>query len=76
MKKLVVGLNVELPQLFTKAKALPVIGRRGITLFGRGKTHVTSTYEHELLSTQFSNKKKSLIKLKLGQEILMLWIID
>lgn len=57
MKKLAQGLNVELPQLFTKPKTLPAIGRRDITLFGQGKAHATSAYEHEILSTQLSNKK-------------------
>lgn len=57
MQKLAAGLNIELPQLFTKPKARQATGRRVITEQGAGKAHVTSTYEHELLATQFSNKK-------------------
>ena len=57
MQKLASGLNIELPQLFTKPKVLQATARRDITLRDTGKTHVTSTYEHELLATQFSNKK-------------------
>jgi transcriptional regulator with XRE-family HTH domain len=57
MQKLATGLNIELPQLFTKPKARQATGRRDITLKSTGKSHVTSTYEHELLATQFRNKK-------------------
>jgi len=57
MQKLASGLNIELPQLFTKPKVLQATGRRDITLCDTGKVHVTPTYEHELLATQFSNKK-------------------
>jgi transcriptional regulator with XRE-family HTH domain len=57
MQKLASGLDIELPQLFTKPKARQATGRRDITLRDSGKAHVTSTYEHELLATQFSNKK-------------------
>ena len=57
MQKLAEGLDIELPQLFTKPKARQATGRRDITLRNSGKAHVTSTYEHELLATQFSNKK-------------------
>lgn len=57
MQKLALGLNIELPQLFTKPKVQQATGRRDITLLDTGKAHVTSTYEHELLATQFSNKK-------------------
>jgi hypothetical protein len=57
MQKLASGLNIELPQLFTKPKVQQTTGRRDITLRDTGKAHVTSTYKHELLATQFSNKK-------------------
>jgi transcriptional regulator with XRE-family HTH domain len=57
MQKLAAGLDIELPQLFTKPKATQATGRRDITRSNSGKAHVTSTYEHELLATQFSNKK-------------------
>ncbi|WP_241238731.1 helix-turn-helix transcriptional regulator [Colwellia sp. Arc7-635] len=57
MQKLAAGLNIDIPQLFTKPKERQTTGRRDITLRNTGKAHVTSTYEHELLATQFSNKK-------------------
>ena len=57
MQKLAMGLDIELPQLFTKPKAVQATGRRDVTLQGQGRAHLTTTYEHELLSTQFSNKK-------------------
>jgi len=57
MQKLAAGLNIELPQLFTKPAMAQATGRRDVTLNNQGKYHLTSTYEHELLSTQFSHKK-------------------
>ena len=57
MQKLAAGLEIDLPQLFTKPRAKQATGRRDITLRGSGKAHLTSTYEHELLASQFSNKK-------------------
>lgn len=57
MQKLAAGLEIELPQLFTKPQAIRATGRKDITLKGQGRSHLTSTYEHELLSTQLSNKK-------------------
>lgn len=57
MQKLATGLNIELPQLFTKPTVAQAAGRRDVTLKGKGNYHLTSTYEHELLSTQFSRKK-------------------
>lgn len=57
MQKLALGLNIELPQLFTKPKETKVTGRRDITLDGQGRPHATLTYEHELLATQLRNKK-------------------
>lgn len=57
MQKLAAGLNIELPQLFTKPAITQATGRRDVTLKGQGNYHLTSTYEHELLSTQFSHKK-------------------
>lgn len=57
MQKLASGLEIDLPQLFTKPKRVQATGRRDITKAGMGKPHLTPTYEHELLSTQLSNKK-------------------
>lgn len=57
MQKLAAGLNIELPQLFTKPKESKITGRRDITLNGKGQPHASLNYEHELLSTQLRNKK-------------------
>jgi len=56
--KLANGLGIDMPQLFTRPKeAVAATGRRDITRKGEGKPHPTPTYEHELLSTQLTNKK-------------------
>ncbi|OOV87588.1 helix-turn-helix domain-containing protein [Oceanospirillum linum] len=56
--KLAKGLGIDMPQLFTRPKeAVAATGRRDITRLGEGKPHPTPTYEHELLSTQLTNKK-------------------
>ncbi|NRB23398.1 helix-turn-helix domain-containing protein [Shewanella sp.] len=57
MQKLAAGLEIDLPQLFTKPKTMQATGRRDITKAGEGKQQLTPTYEHELLSTQLTNKK-------------------
>lgn len=57
MQKLATGLDIELPQLFTKPKAVQATGRRDVTRQSQGTAHLTSTYEHELLATQLSRKK-------------------
>jgi len=64
MQKLAAGLDIELPQLFTKPEAKQATGRRDITMRGSGKAHVTPTYEHELLAAQFRNKKMMPYKTK------------
>jgi len=66
MQKLSTGLQIDLPQLFAPPKQVNATGRRDVTLKKQGKAHPTSTYEHELLSTQLTNKKmmpfKSLVR--------------
>lgn len=66
MQKLTNGLQIDMPQLFSLPKQVSSNGRRDITRKGTGKTHPTSTYEHELLATQLSHKKmmpfKSLVR--------------
>jgi len=66
MQKLTSGLDINIPQLFTTPKKVNTTGRRDITRNELGKAHPTSTYEHELLATQLSNKKmmpfKSLVR--------------
>ncbi|MCG3728305.1 helix-turn-helix domain-containing protein [Vibrio cincinnatiensis] len=57
MQKLAHGLQIDMPQLFEPPKKIIATGRRDITRHGQGKPHPTQTYEHELLSTQLSNKK-------------------
>lgn len=56
--KLVRGLNIDVPQLFSQPSTGPSAGgRRDITRAGEGKPHPTPTYEHELLATQLTHKK-------------------
>lgn len=66
MQKLSTGLQIDLPQLFAPPKQVNATGRRDVTRKQQGKSHPTSTYEHELLSTQLTNKKmmpfKSLVR--------------
>ncbi|GAM55508.1 transcriptional regulator [Vibrio ishigakensis] len=57
MQKLAVGLEIDMPQLFTPPKKIKASGRRDVTLKGAGKSHPTSTYEHELLATEMSQKR-------------------
>ncbi len=57
MQKLTHGLQIDIPQLFAPPKEVSATGRRDITRKGEGKAHPTSTYEHELLATQLTNKK-------------------
>lgn len=56
--KLVNGLGIDIPQLFTQPKRERTGGgRRDITRSGEGRPHPTPTYEHELLSTSITSKK-------------------
>ena len=56
--KLVHGLGIDLPQLFTEpTSGAQPSGRRDITRRGEGRPHPTATYEHELLATDLSHKK-------------------
>lgn len=57
LQKLATGLDMPIPQIFEPPKQTSAVGRRDITLAGEGKPHPTTTYEHELLATQLSNKK-------------------
>ncbi len=57
LQKLASGLDIEVPQLFVAPKQQQTTGRRDITVNGQGASHLTSTYEHELLATQLSSKK-------------------
>jgi len=58
VNKLVKGLGIDIPQLFSQPKrGAGAGGRRDITRGGEGLPHPTPTYEHELLATQLSTKK-------------------
>ena len=56
MKKLALGLGIDMPQLFTPPKKDQVSGRMDVTKAGEGKTLVTTTYEHELLASGLTKK--------------------
>ncbi len=64
MQKLTNGLQIDIPQLFASPKQVTATGRRDITRINEGKEHPTSTYEHELLATQLTNKKMMPFKSK------------
>ena len=56
LKKLAVGLDISIPQLFTPPTADQVMGRMALTRNGAGQSHPTTTYEHELLAETLSRK--------------------
>jgi len=56
LKKLAVGLEISVPQLFTPPVRDQVTGRRDITRAGEGVAHATATYEHELMAGALTNK--------------------
>lgn len=56
--KLVHGLGIDMPQLFTQPNLeRGGSGRRDITRYSEGRPHPTPTYEHELLATSLTRKK-------------------
>jgi transcriptional regulator with XRE-family HTH domain len=57
VQKLANGLQIDIPQLFEKPRKAMASGRRVLTKAGEGTPHPTSTYEHELLSTELARKK-------------------
>ncbi len=57
LKKLAVGLQISVPQLFTQPKREQVNGRLAITRSGEGAAHATTTYEHELLAENLTKKQ-------------------
>ncbi|WP_323036924.1 XRE family transcriptional regulator [Pararhodobacter sp.] len=56
LKKLAEGLGISVPQLFTPPKNAAPGGRMTTTLHGQGESHVTTTYEHELLAGGLTRK--------------------
>lgn len=57
LKKLAVGLEISVPQLFTPPERDQVNGRMALTRSGAGAAHATATYEHELLGETLRNKQ-------------------
>lgn len=57
LKKLAVGLEISVPQLFTPPSTAQVNGRRTITLAGEGAQQITTTYEHTILAEALTTKK-------------------
>ncbi len=56
LKKLAVGLEISVPQLFTAPKSAQISGRMAVTKSGEGAAHPTATYEHELLAGALTKK--------------------
>jgi transcriptional regulator with XRE-family HTH domain len=57
LKKLAVGLQISVPQLFTQPQKGQVNGRMAVTRMGEGAAHATTTYEHELLAETLTKKQ-------------------
>ncbi len=57
LKKLAVGLQISVPQLFTPPQRDQISGRMSLTKAGEGTHHATTTYEHELLGEALSKKR-------------------
>lgn len=56
LKKLALGLDIPVPQLFTQPSGAQVNGRMATTLRGEGQKVATTTYEHELLAQSLTQK--------------------
>nr|WP_319251227.1 XRE family transcriptional regulator [uncultured Celeribacter sp.] len=56
LKKLAVGLEISVPQLFTPPRKAQISGRMAVTKSGEGTAHPTATYEHEMLATALTKK--------------------
>ena len=56
LKKLAVGLEISVPQLFTPPAAGQINGRMAVTRSGEGTAQATTTYEHELLADSLRKK--------------------
>lgn len=57
LKKLAVGLEISVPQLFTPPQRDQISGRMSVTKAGDGTHHATATYEHELLGEALTKKR-------------------
>jgi transcriptional regulator with XRE-family HTH domain len=56
LKKLAVGLEISVPQLFTPPSKGQVNGRLALTRSGEGTHQITATYEHDLLGETLTQK--------------------
>lgn len=56
VKKLAVGLEISVPQLFTPPSNSKINGRLVTTKAGYGTAHATTTYEHKLLGEGLTKK--------------------
>lgn len=57
LKKLAVGLQISVPQLFTPPQRDQVNGRMTVTKMNEGSEQATATYEHELLAEGLRRKQ-------------------
>ncbi|QUJ77638.1 helix-turn-helix transcriptional regulator [Sulfitobacter albidus] len=57
LKKLAVGLEITIPQLFTPPASDQINGRMALTRMGEGTAKATTTYEHELLADSLRKKQ-------------------
>ncbi len=57
LKKLAVGLEISVPQLFTPPSKGQVNGRMAVTHSGEATETLTTTYEHALLAETLTTKK-------------------
>ena len=57
LKKLAVGLDISVPQLFTPPSKGQINGRLAATRSGEATPIVTTTYEHDLLAEALTTKK-------------------
>ncbi|GLT10364.1 XRE family transcriptional regulator [Sulfitobacter sp. PR48] len=57
LKKLAIGLEISVPQLFTPPAAEKINGRMVVTKSGEGAAKATTTYEHELLAESLRKKQ-------------------
>lgn len=57
LKKLALGLEISVPQLFTPPMRDQINGRMAFTANNEGNHQATATYEHELLAESLSKKK-------------------
>ncbi|MEO9464795.1 helix-turn-helix domain-containing protein [Sulfitobacter pontiacus] len=57
LKKLAVGLEISVPQLFTPPSAGQINGRMAVTKSGEGAAKATTTYEHTMLADTLRKKQ-------------------